>query len=96
MTEPVQRAQPEPVAFALRTRVEQVEEGLPLAPRFNTQGLITCATTDADTGELLTVGYRSGFDRTLDLTSGTIKFVEDRKTFDPQWVCGDAPNPTVF
>ena len=37
-------------AFAGRTTVEQVEEGLALAPRFDADGLIPCVTTDANTG----------------------------------------------
>ena len=42
--------------FAARTSVEQVEEGHRLAPKFDAAGLITCVTTNADTGELLMVG----------------------------------------
>ena len=43
--------------FATRTSVEQVEEGTDLAPKFDTEGLIPAVTTDANTGELLMVGY---------------------------------------
>jgi phosphoribosyl-AMP cyclohydrolase len=43
--------------FAQRTSIEQVEEGSVLAPKFDAQGLITCVTTDAASGELLMVGY---------------------------------------
>jgi len=43
--------------FFPRTSIEQVEEGEQLAPKFDAQGLITCVTTDAATGELLMVGY---------------------------------------
>jgi phosphoribosyl-AMP cyclohydrolase len=43
--------------FASRISVEQVEEGYELAPKFDRDGLITCVTTDAATGELLMVGY---------------------------------------
>ena len=46
-----------PAAFAARTTVEQVEEGLELAPGFNADGLIPCITSDADTGEVLMLGY---------------------------------------
>ncbi len=46
--------------FASRTTVEQVEEGLALAPRFDADGLIPCITTDADTGEALMLGYMNG------------------------------------
>ena len=48
------------VAFAARTTVEQVEEGLTLAPKFDADGLIPCITTDAGTGEVLMHGYMSG------------------------------------
>ena len=47
-------------AFAARTTVEQVEEGLALAPKFDADGLIPCITTDANTGEVLMLGYMNG------------------------------------
>jgi len=43
--------------FAPRTSVEQVEQGVELAPRFDEQGLIPVVTTDAATGEVLMHGY---------------------------------------
>ena len=43
--------------FAVRASIEQVEEGVELAPRFDADGLIPVATTDAATGELLMHGY---------------------------------------
>ena len=46
--------------FAARMSVEQVEEGLALAPKFDADGLIPCITTDANTGEVLMLGYMSG------------------------------------
>lgn len=42
------------------------------------------------------VGYRSCFYRTVELKTGRIGFVEKEKTFDPEVVYGDAPNPTVL
>ncbi|NWO06245.1 MAG: phosphoribosyl-AMP cyclohydrolase [Alteromonadaceae bacterium] len=48
---------PETVSFAPRTSIEQVEEQTELAPKFDTDGLITCVTTDADSGEVLMLGY---------------------------------------
>lgn len=47
-------------AFAARLSVEQVEEGFALAPRFDAGGLIPCITSDADTGEVLMLGYMNG------------------------------------
>ena len=47
-------------AFAARTTVEQVEEGLALAPNFDADRLIPCITTDANTSEVLTLGYMNG------------------------------------
>ena len=47
-------------AFAARTTVEQVEEGLALAPKFDADGLIPCIATDANTGEVLMLGYMNG------------------------------------
>ena len=46
--------------FAARMSVEQVEEGLDLAPRFDADGLIPCITTDAETGEVLMLAYMNG------------------------------------
>ncbi len=47
-------------SFAARMSVEQVEEGLALAPKFDADGLIPCITTDANTGEVLMLGYMNG------------------------------------
>jgi phosphoribosyl-AMP cyclohydrolase len=44
-------------AFARRLTVEQVEEGVELAPKFDGEGLIPVVTTDADSGEVLMLGY---------------------------------------
>lgn len=46
-----------PPAFASRMSIEQVEEGVQLAPRFDAQGLIACVTTDAHSGDVLMLGY---------------------------------------
>jgi len=42
------------------------------------------------------VGYRSCFYRAIDPDTGTLRFTEDDKTFDPRVVYGDAPNPTIL
>ena len=57
-----------PVFFASRVSVEQVEEGCVLAPKFDSSGLIPCITTDAGTGEVLMLGYMNGeaFERTIE------------------------------
>ena len=152
--------------FAERTSIEQVEEGVELAPKFDARGLMPCVTTDATTGDVLMmgymndeallqtiatgeahywsrsrqciwhkgatsgltqrvtellidddqdavwlrvdvagsgaschVGYRSCFYRSLPLGSeldepAQLLFTETEKTFDPNVVYGDAPNPT--
>ncbi len=43
--------------FAPRVSVEQVEEGSDLAPRFDANGLIPVVTSDAESGEVLMLGY---------------------------------------
>ena len=43
--------------FANRISVEQVEEGNELAPKFDAEGLLPCVTTQAETGEVLMLGY---------------------------------------
>jgi phosphoribosyl-AMP cyclohydrolase len=47
----------DPIKFAPRTSIEQVEEGHELAPRFDADGLIPCITSAARTGEVLMLGY---------------------------------------
>ena len=43
--------------FAERVTVEQVEEGVELAPKFDDRGLIPAVTTDFESGELLMHGF---------------------------------------
>ena len=38
----------------------EVEEGTVLMPRFGPDGLVTCVTTDADSGEVLMVAHMNG------------------------------------
>jgi phosphoribosyl-AMP cyclohydrolase len=45
------------VKFEARKTVEQVEEGIDLAPKFDERGLITVVTTDFTSGEVLMQGY---------------------------------------
>ncbi|MEO1774586.1 MAG: phosphoribosyl-AMP cyclohydrolase [Pseudomonadota bacterium] len=150
--------------FQTRRSVEQVEEGSELAPKFGSDGLMPCVTSDARTGEVLMlgwmtaealrrtietgeahyfsrsrqalwhkgatsglvqrvvearidddqdaiwlrvevagsgaschVGYRSCFYRAVPVGSEAgqpLTFLEEEKTFDPEEVYGDAPNPT--
>ena len=49
-----------PNRFAERVSIEQVEEGFVLAPKFDTDGLIACITTEAQTGDVLMHGYMNG------------------------------------
>ena len=44
-------------SFAPRNSIEQVEEGIELAPKFDEHGLIPVVTTDHGSGELLMHGY---------------------------------------
>jgi phosphoribosyl-AMP cyclohydrolase len=45
------------IRFAARHSIEQVEEGLELAPKFGSDGLLPCITTDATSGEVLMLGW---------------------------------------
>ena len=56
--------------FAPRRTIEQVEEGDELAPRFDEHGLIPAITTDADSGELLMVGYMNAEALRLTIATG--------------------------
>ncbi|WP_306043584.1 phosphoribosyl-AMP cyclohydrolase [Mameliella sp. MMSF_3455] len=150
--------------FKPRISVEQVEEGTDLAPKFDENGLLPSITSDAETGEVLMlgwmtdealrltlqtgeahyfsrarqvlwhkgatsgliqkvvesridddqdaiwlrvavagsgaschVGYRSCFYREVSVgpyAGQPLAFLEDQRTFDPESVYGDAPNPT--
>jgi phosphoribosyl-AMP cyclohydrolase len=53
--------------FRPRVSVAQVEEGLELAPKFGPDGLLPCITTDADSGEVLMLGWMNAeaLERTL-------------------------------
>lgn len=152
------------IEFQERRSVEQVEEGVDLAPKFGADGLMPCITSDAQSGEILMlgwmnaealrltietgeahyfsrarevlwrkgatsglvqkvvearidddqdavwlrvdiagsgaschVGYRSCFYRAVPIghdAGQPLTFVEHEKTFDPDDVYGDVPNPT--
>jgi phosphoribosyl-AMP cyclohydrolase len=59
-----------PVAFHLRRSVEAVEEGCILAPKFGSDGLMPCVTTDAATGEVLMLGWMNPEALRLTLETG--------------------------
>ena len=61
---------PTVTSFAARTTVEQVEEGLALAPKFDADGLIPCITTDANSGEVLMLGHMNGEALQKTMTTG--------------------------
>jgi phosphoribosyl-AMP cyclohydrolase len=56
--------------FHPRQSVEQVEESLELAPKFDAQGLISCVTTAADSGELLMLGHMNAEALRLSIETG--------------------------
>jgi len=45
------------IEFRPRTSVEQVEEGTDFAPKFNEHGMLPCITTDAESGDVLMLGW---------------------------------------
>lgn len=47
----------DPAFFAQPGTAEQVEEGAALMPRFDADGLVTCVTTDARSGDVLMVAH---------------------------------------
>ena len=65
--DPTETQAAEAIDFAARTSVEQVEEGHDLAPKFDRDGLIACVTTDAESGEVLMLGYmnREALEKTI-------------------------------
>ena len=54
--------------FSERGSAQEVEEGAKLAPKFDADGLVTCVTTDAASGELLMVAHMNAeaFARTIE------------------------------
>ncbi len=45
------------VSFAAAGTASDLEEGLMLTPKFDTNGLVTCVVADADSGEILMVAH---------------------------------------
>lgn len=58
------------VQFRDRTSVEQVEEGTDFAPKFDAEGLMPCITTDAQSGEVLMLGWMNGEALRLTIETG--------------------------
>ncbi|HEX2215135.1 MAG TPA: phosphoribosyl-AMP cyclohydrolase [Xanthobacteraceae bacterium] len=56
--------------FAPRASREETEEGRALAPKFDTDGLLTCVTTDAATGDVLMVAHMNAEALQRTVTSG--------------------------
>ena len=56
--------------FSERQSVEQVEEGIELAPRFDEHGLIPVVTTDFTSGEVLMHAYMNAEALTQTITLG--------------------------
>ena len=53
--------------FKKRTSIEQVEESLELAPKFNDEGIIVVTTIENGTNEVLMTGYmnRESLEKTI-------------------------------
>jgi phosphoribosyl-AMP cyclohydrolase len=58
------------IIFAERKTVEQVEEGVDLAPKFDADGLIPAVTTDYQSGELLMHAYMNADAMTRTIETG--------------------------
>lgn len=56
--------------FHTRNSVEQVEEGTDFAPKFGPDGLLPCITTDAQTGEVLMLGWMNADALRLTIETG--------------------------
>ncbi|KFC67572.1 Phosphoribosyl-AMP cyclohydrolase [Bosea sp. LC85] len=57
-------------SFPVLSDKHALEEGTTLAPRFDTSGLVTCVTTDAETGELLMVAHMNAEALQLSIATG--------------------------
>ncbi len=58
------------LTFQPRTTVEQVEESTDLAPKFGPNGLMPCITSDAQSGEVLMLGWMNDEAFRLTITTG--------------------------
>jgi phosphoribosyl-AMP cyclohydrolase len=58
------------ISFAPRTSVEQVEEGLDLAPKFDSHGCLPCITRHAESGEILMFAFMNDEALKLTITTG--------------------------
>jgi phosphoribosyl-AMP cyclohydrolase len=65
----------------------EIEEGIVFAPKFGADGLITCVTTDATTGELLMVAHMN--DEALRLTIETGEAVYWSRSRQALWRKGE-------
>lgn len=67
--------------FSERGSTREIEEGATLAPKFDGDGLVTCVTTDAASGELLMVAHMNAeaFARTIE-SSEAWYFSRSRRT----------------
>lgn len=57
-------------AFPKAPNKRVLEEGLTLSPKFDAAGLITCVTTEADTGEVLMVAHMNAEALKLTIETG--------------------------
>lgn len=69
------------VKFEKRESIEQVEEGVDLAPKFDQNGMIPVVTTDFESGELLMHGYmnQEAFEKSMELGEA-VYYSRSRKT----------------
>ena len=58
------------IEFHTRRTIRQVEEGTQLAPKFGEDGVIPCVTTDAESGEVLMLGWMDADALRLTLQTG--------------------------
>ena len=59
-------------SFARRGSTEEVEEGRAFAPKFDTDGLITCVATDARSGDVLMVAHMNAEALQKTIASGEV------------------------
>jgi phosphoribosyl-AMP cyclohydrolase len=57
-------------AFPTLVSKAEIEEGAVLAPKFDRDGLVTCVTTDAATGEVLMVAHMNAESLRLSIETG--------------------------
>lgn len=80
--------------FATRKSIEQVEEGMELAPKFAENGTLPCVTQHAESGEILMLGYMNKDALRLTIDNGFAHYWS--RSRQKLWVKGETSGMRQF